>query len=92
MPNSKGDRYYNISGAHEKGTIYFSELKQRKTYNKRVRVIFRIKRPQKARLFGFCWYILFRLSKSWSARDEDLFSVEVVLLTMLIIVRKRLHY
>ena len=35
----------------KKDTIYSSEPKKRKTYNKRVRFIFRSKNPQKVRLF-----------------------------------------
>ena len=52
------------TGCSEKDTIYVSEPKQRKTYNKKIRPIFRSQDPIKLRLFdtvrllGFCWYLL----------------------------------
>ena len=52
----------NFRRCSEKDTIYISEPKQRKTYNKKIRCIFRSQNTQKLRLFdtvrllGFCWY------------------------------------
>ena len=39
-------RYDYTSGVHEKGTIYFSKLKQRLNYNKQVRFVFRRQNPK----------------------------------------------
>ena len=52
----------NFRRCSEKDTIYISEPEQRKTYNKKIRCIFRSQNPQNLRLFdkvrllGFCWY------------------------------------
>ena len=52
----------NYRQCSEKDTIYISGPKKRKTYNKKIRFIFRSKNPEKLRLFdtvrllGFCWY------------------------------------
>ena len=51
----------NFRRCSEKDTIYIPVPKQWKTYNKKVRFIFRSQNPQKVRLFrpvrllGFCW-------------------------------------